>query len=267
MGRNSKYITGIVTLALSASLSLDGICADLGSLVDRVRRHGDLAALHEIAAQEPKAAISGLAPFAYQAVWGGDGDHPGVTAEAVRLLTQIPGHAEDRASRIEEARKLSDYNYDRERLKQFRFLGELRSEETIRVLGRYLTETNIQQQPIDPKHLDEWNYRPPNALLAVKALAKLRLPDAPTPKAPELTDLRDLPLWQAWWDKRQRSSNPNQTEQKFTGSMTSKTTSPRVVESGENPSNEQPAPTPWSVWGALIAVATGLLWLMLKKRK
>ena len=182
MGRNSgKNITLMVLTLLAGLIPLRSKdLPDLALLKDRVER-GDMVALKEMSLLPPSVAIKELRNYAFLGSFASErSKHPGVSEEAIRLLVQIPGHAKDSINRIGGARSENREYYNMVRGKEFNYLALLKSDETIRVLGRYLMDTYRPPPPTpyDPEK-STWKYEDSNALLAMFSLAKMDLRETP----------------------------------------------------------------------------------------
>jgi hypothetical protein len=278
MGRNSRlpYFTTVEAAFFLMVMSIPVLGASpppskgpADVLKDRVDR-GDLSALKEIAALPPDEAIRALRPYSRRGVWSGPHpEPPGVHDESIRLITQIPGHAEYSAKVIEASRSLPPDKYDTRRINEFHMLSTYGSEEALDVLGRYLSDPTPQQEPIDPKHPEDWQPRSSNAVMSALALRRINLPDAPPKQTRGRKGQIEVELFQKWWAARQekkQSANIPATKGSVRSAAppASKTTVPQA--SLDEAAITTSSPMKWMAWLALALAAIGLLWLMFKKR-
>lgn len=240
-------------------------------LKDRVNR-GDLSALKEIAALQPDEAIRTLRAYARRGVWSGSHpEPPGVHDEAIRLIVQIPGHAEASAKIIEESRTLSPEDYDSIRINQFRLLATYGSGEAMEVLGRYLSDPTPESEPIpkDAKELKDWRPRSSNAMLAALQFRMINAPDSPPKQTGRIDSQVEVELFQKWWAGRQAKKRSASSSAPIPPALSVTTTKAPIK---PQPKNEDvPAsvssPFRWAAWLVIVVAAIGLVIVMLRKRR
>ena len=240
-------------------------------LKDRVDR-GDLLALKEIAALQPDEAIRTLRAYARRGVWSGSHpEPPGVHDEAIRLIVQIPGHAEYSAKVIEASRSLPPDTYDTRRRNEFRMLSTYRSEEAMEVLGRYLSDPTPESEPLpkDAKELKDWHPRSSNAMLAALQLRMINPPDSP-PKQTGRVDFQvEVELFKKWWAERQAKKHSASSSAPLPPALS---VPPPKAPVKPQPKNEDvPASVSslfrWAAWLVIVLAAIGLVIVMLRIRR
>jgi hypothetical protein len=110
---------------------------------------------------------------------------------------RIPGHAQILADEIERLRRMGEHTTTARTKYILETLPHLPSPEAIQVLGRYLSDDRDVPPPRLPNQ--DWTTLPQNSFLAVDALGRIGLRNAPETKFFAYKDQAVLDAAQTWW--------------------------------------------------------------------
>lgn len=118
-----------------------------------------------------------------------------IAREVTRVLLDTPGHAKYFGDQIKQSEN------DPNRWIYFHKLKHLPSPETVRVLGKFLSDDRGRPELAeDGSNLEEYALADPNCDRAARTLKKM-LADPPVPKDTGWQFARDLEPWRMWWER------------------------------------------------------------------